>query len=148
MKMLYFGSMVDTVSKQRRSEIMALVKCKHTAPELKARSLLHRMGYRFTVNGPQNQKLPGKPDIVLPKYGTVVFVHGCFWHQHPGCNASRIPKSSGTGIDWTFKLEGNASRDKRNERKLRRMGWRVLTVWECQTNGNDEALICKFKRYL
>lgn len=110
---------------------MSRIRGKNTNPALIVRSMLHRAGYRFTVNGPLNRSLPGKPDIVLPKYRTVILVHGCFWHQHPGCPAARIPKSSSSGVDWEKKLEGNARRDRRNVRKLRREGWRVLTVWEC-----------------
>ena len=117
---------------------MSRIRGKNTKPERIVRSMLHRAGYRFTVNGPLNRKLPGKPDIVLPKYRTVIFVHGCFWHQHPGCKAARIPKSSSGGVDWKAKLEGNGARDRRNVRKLRNQGWKVLTVWECQLRKYPE----------
>jgi DNA mismatch endonuclease (patch repair protein) len=140
--------MADSVSKQKRSEIMSRVRGRDTTPERRVRSLLHGLGYRFTIKGPLNRSLPGKPDIVLPKHGAVVFVHGCFWHQHPGCPAARIPKSSRSGVDWRAKLEGNAARDKRNERKLRRMGWRVLTVWECEAREKEEKIRAKFRRLL
>lgn len=120
---------------------MSRVRSGNTKQECVVRSLLHRAGYRFTVNGPLNRTLPGKPDIVLPKYRTVIFVHGCFWHQHPGCPAARIPKSSATGVDWEAKLEKNVNRDRRNARQLRKLGWRVLTVWECRIRKNPASIV-------
>jgi len=125
---------------------MARIRSGNTKPELLLRSLLHKAGYRFTVNGPLNRSLPGKPDIVLPKYRTVIFVHGCFWHLHPGCPAARIPKSSSSGIDWKTKLEGNAKRDRRNARELRRQGWKVLTVWECRLQSHPSTVLKRFIR--
>jgi DNA mismatch endonuclease (patch repair protein) len=94
--------------------------------------MLHRLGYRFTVNGPKNRSLPGKPDIVLPKYRTVIFVHGCFWHGHENCSKFRMPKSR--RAFWKKKIVGNRARDLRNEDELSDMGWRVVTVWECRLN--------------
>jgi DNA mismatch endonuclease (patch repair protein) len=85
--------MVDVFTPEKRSDIMSRIHGRDTAPELTLRSLLHRLGYRFTVNGPLNRSLPGKPDIVLPKYRSVIFVHGCFWHSHTNCPAFRLPKS-------------------------------------------------------
>ncbi|MBU0676720.1 MAG: very short patch repair endonuclease [Verrucomicrobia bacterium] len=85
--------MVDHLTPEKRSWNMSRIRGKNTKPELIVRSLLHRMGYRFTVNGPLNKKLPGKPDIVLPKYRTVIFVHGCFWHRHRGCKGSTTPST-------------------------------------------------------
>ena len=111
---------------------MSRIRGKNTKPELAVRSILHRSGYRFTANGPLNRRLPGKPDIVLPRFRTVVFVHGCFWHQHPGCSAARIPKGSSTGVDWESKLLQNVARDRKNEEELVKLGWKVATVWECQ----------------
>jgi len=130
--------MKDPLTSRERSWNMSRVRGKNTKPELAVRSMLHRAGYRFTVNGPLNRALPGKPDLVLPKYGTVIFVHGCFWHQHRECKAARIPKSSFSGVDWRAKLEGNARRDRRSARKLRAAGWRVLTVWECAVKTHPE----------
>jgi len=127
---------------------MSRIRGKDTKPELAVRSMLHQAGYRFTVNGPLNKNLPGKPDIVLPRYRTVVFVHGCFWHQHPGCKAARIPKSSSTGVDWEAKLARNVERDRRNERELRKLGWQVVTVWECQVRENPEQVISNVSREL
>ncbi|MEO0509076.1 MAG: very short patch repair endonuclease [Verrucomicrobiota bacterium] len=122
--------MADIVSEEQRSYNMSRIRSKNTKPELVVRSMLHRLGYRFTVNGPKNKKLPGKPDIVLPKYKTVIFVHGCFWHMCPGCKYATIPK---TRMEWwKAKLEGNAKRDARKQKELRQLGWRVVVVWQCE----------------
>lgn len=129
--------MADTVSEAQRSYNMSRIRSKNTKPELLVRSMLHRLGYRFTVNGPKNKQLPGKPDIVLPKYRTVIFVHGCFWHTHEGCKNYRLPKTRTEW--WQAKLEGNAARDARRQAELRKMGWKVLVVWECEL-GNFEKL--------
>jgi DNA mismatch endonuclease (patch repair protein) len=108
---------------------MSRIRGRDTKPELAVRSMLHRLGYRFTVNGAKNKQLSGKPAIVLPKYNTVVFVHGCFWHGHEHCRIARIPSSRPEW--WRAKIEGNRARDLRNEEELRRLGWHVVTVWEC-----------------
>lgn len=126
--------MADTVSEAQRSYNMSRIRSKNTKPELLVRSMLHRLGYRFTVNGPKNKQLPGKPDIVLPKYRTVIFVHGCFWHTHEGCKNYRLPKTRTEW--WQAKLEGNAARDARRQAELRKMGWKVLVVWECELKGH------------
>lgn len=109
---------------------MSRVKGKNTKPEIAVRSMLHGMGLRFTVNGPLNRTLPGKPDIVLPKYHTVVFVHGCFWHAHPGCKDFRIPKTRREW--WESKLYGNRKRDLKHQADLLERGWTVRVVWTCQ----------------
>jgi DNA mismatch endonuclease (patch repair protein) len=120
---------MDVFTPEKRSQVMSRIRGRDTKPELALRSMLHRLGYRFTVNGPKNKSLPGKPDLVLPKYRTVIFVHGCFWHGHENCPACRLPK---TRIDfWTAKIEGNQQRDLRNENALLAMGWHVVTIWEC-----------------
>lgn len=117
---------VDSVSKEKRSWIMGRVKGQNTRPEKLVRSLLHRMGYRFRI---QRADLPGRPDIVLPKYHAVIFVHGCYWHRHDCPNGKRLPK---TRLDfWLPKLEGNRLRDVKNQEKLVQMGWKVLILWEC-----------------
>lgn len=106
---------------------MSGIKGKNTKPELLLRSALHAQGFRFRI---QRKDLPGKPDIVLPKYKTIIFVHGCFWHRHPGCKYAYTPKSN---VEfWTNKLEGNVTRDRLTEQTLEEMGWRVLIVWECE----------------
>ena len=109
---------------------MSRVKGRDTKPELIARSLLHNLGYRFMVNGPRNRELPGKPDIVLPKYRAVVFVHGCFWHRHPDCKIATTPKSNQDY--WLPKFRKNVERDRRNQKAIREAGWNVIVIWECE----------------
>jgi DNA mismatch endonuclease (patch repair protein) len=119
--------MTDRISKEHRSWNMSRIRGKDTKPELAVRSMLHRMGYRFRLHV---KDLPGKPDIVLPKYRTVIFVHGCFWHRHPRCKYAYAPKSRARF--WRWKLDENVNRDRKARRALRVLGWRVLTVWECE----------------
>jgi DNA mismatch endonuclease (patch repair protein) len=106
---------------------MAQVKSENTSPELAIRKLLHRLGYRFRLH---RKDLPGKPDIVLPKYRTVIFVHGCFWHGHPGCKRAARPASN-TDF-WNKKLDRNIERDRKAREELEKTGWRVMTIWECE----------------
>jgi len=120
---------MDVFTPQKRSEVMSRIRGRDTKPEVALRSMLHRLGYRFTVNGHKNKSLPGKPDLVLPKFRTVIFVHGCFWHGHEYCPHFRLPKSRSAW--WKRKIEGNRARDLRNENDLRKLGWHVVTVWEC-----------------
>ena len=120
---------MDVFTSKKRSEVMSRIRGRDTKPELALRSMLHRLGYRFTVNGPCNKSLPGKPDLVLPKYRTVIFVHGCFWHGHEDCPHFRLPKTRRAW--WKQKIEGNQARDLRNENALREAGWHVVTIWEC-----------------
>jgi|ETNmetMinimDraft_22_1059887.scaffolds.fasta_scaffold00032_27 DNA mismatch endonuclease (patch repair protein) len=127
--------MTDKLSKAHRSWLMSRVPGKNTKPEILARSLLHRLGYRFTVNGPKNKKLPGKPDIVLPKYKTALFIHGCFWHRHQGCKHATTPQSNTEY--WLPKFERNVQRDRENERRLRELGWKPVVVWECELRNLD-----------
>lgn len=126
--------MTDTLPPERRSWVMSRVRSKNTKPEIKVRSILHRLGYRFRIRG---TKLPGSPDIVLKKYQTVVFVHGCFWHQHKGCKKSRLPKSNQEF--WSAKFNKNIERDRQNMIALNDLGWKVVVVWECELI-NAEAL--------
>ena len=120
--------MADQLTKERRSWNMSRIRGKHTAPEMVVRSTLHQMGYRFRLH---EKKLPGRPDIVLPKYKAVVFVNGCFWHRHTGCPNCTTPTNN--RAFWVNKLEGNVSRDILHRRALRKLGWRVMVVWECET---------------
>ncbi|MFH2064677.1 MAG: very short patch repair endonuclease [Pseudomonadota bacterium] len=131
---------MDTFSREKRSQIMSRISGKNTKPELIVRSLLHNLGYRFRLH---RIDLPGKPDITLPKYKKVIFVHGCFWHGHKGCKRSRRPTTNEKF--WNKKLAGNMERDKRYYRDLRAMGWQILIVWECDTK-NTEKLMHKLKR--
>ena len=119
---------MDTLTTAERSERMSRVRSKDTKPELATRTLVHGMGYRYRLH---DKGLPGKPDLVFAARGKLIFVHGCFWHRHgSGCHLTRWPKSK---LDfWRPKLEQNHLRDKAIRRKLRRLGWRVLVVWECE----------------
>jgi DNA mismatch endonuclease (patch repair protein) len=119
---------MDVLSREQRSKNMASIRSRDTAPELIVRSLLHRCGFRFRVN---QRGLPGTPDVVLRKHSVVVFVHGCFWHRHQGCKFTTTPRTR--AAFWKAKFEANQRRDAKNIRKLRKLGWRVLVVWECQT---------------
>jgi DNA mismatch endonuclease (patch repair protein) len=119
--------MRDRLTKARRSWNMSRIRGKDTKPEMVVRSLLHRMGYRFRLHG---RKLPGRPDVVLAKHKTVVFVHGCFWHRHRGCGRCTTPKHRRAW--WLKKLEGNATRDRIQQRLLKQLGWRVIVLWQCQ----------------
>ncbi len=118
--------MPDVFTPAKRSWIMRQVRSRDTKPELVVRRYLHAHGFRFRLH---RDDLPGKPDIVLPRYNTVVFVHGCFWHGHQGCKHSDVPTSNRQY--WERKIGRNVTRDRRNARALRKLGWRVLTVWEC-----------------
>ena len=119
--------MVDKFSKETRSYVMSRVRSKDTKPEILVRSYLFSRGLRFRKN---DKRYPGSPDIVLPKYNTVVFVHGCFWHRHEGCKYATMPKSN---VDfWEKKFHRNKERDEFNQKELEEMGWNVITVWECQ----------------
>lgn len=123
--------MADTVSKQKRSEIMSHVTGKETKPEILVRKYLFARGLRYRKNVKQ---LPGTPDIVFPKYKTAVFVNGCFWHGHKGCKYSHLPS---TNLEyWEKKIADNLERDERKTRKLEKLGYRVLIVWQCQLKPN------------
>lgn len=126
--------MTDIVNKRRRSELMAGIRGQDTAPELAVRRVAHRMGLRFRLH---RKNLPGRPDLVFPKHRLVVFVHGCFWHQHKGCHYAYMPKSR-TEF-WSEKFAQNLARDKRQERALRDLGWQVLVVWECETRDQEHV---------
>jgi DNA mismatch endonuclease (patch repair protein) len=126
--------MVDHVNSKKRSEIMRAVRTKNGQYELLVRSALHRLGYRFRTHG---ANLPGTPDVVLPKWKTVVFVHGCYWHRH-GCSKSTTPK---TNQDfWLKKFEANVSRDSVAVRQLESMGWHVIVVWQCELGSLEKVI--------
>ena len=133
--------MADHLSKEKRSWNMSRIKSGNTKPEMIVRSWLHSQGYRFRLHGKVNKRdckkgvLPGKPDIVLAKYKTVIFVHGCFWHRHEGCKETTTPK---TRTDWWLeKFSKTAERDKRNQKELKELGWKVITIWECEAQKNN-----------
>jgi DNA mismatch endonuclease (patch repair protein) len=112
---------------------MSRIRAKNTKPELIVRSLIHRLGFRYRLHV---RSLPGCPDIVLPRWKSVVFVHGCFWHRHRGCSLAYTPKSR-TEF-WVSKLEGNASRDRNSTKLLKKQGWKPLVVWECELRDADK----------
>ncbi len=132
------SDMTDRISQAHRRWIMSRVRSRNTKPEIMVRMLLHRMGYRFTVRGPRNRALPGRPDIVLPKYRAAVFVHGCFWHRHAGCPSATMPSTRSDY--WRKKFETNVARDQRNRRELMRLGWRVRAVWECDVYRHPDRV--------
>ena len=124
--------MVDKFSKKTRSYNMSQIKSKDTKPEIIVRKYLFSKGLRFRKN---DKRYPGSPDIVLPKYNTVVFINGCFWHLHDGCKYAVMPKSN---VEyWKKKLYRNKERDKQNQKELEKMGWNVITVWECQLKKDN-----------
>lgn len=134
--------MTDIFSKEKRSWIMGRVKGRDTKPEMLVRSLVHRMGFRFRIH---RRDLPGNPDIVLPRHSKVIFAHGCFWHGHKRCPRSKRPATNKSF--WNKKLDANIERDKNIRNELRRMGWRLLVVWQCETH-NPEKLLRKLERFL
>lgn len=124
---------MDRVSKKQRSEIMRAVRREDTSAEMRVRKLAYRLGLRFRLH---RRDLTGTPDLVFPKYGTCIFVHGCFWHRHAGCRRATTPKSN--EAYWTKKFFDNVARDKRVKRKLKNQGWKVVTIWECQTMDDSK----------
>jgi len=126
---------MDIVNKETRSRMMSGIRGKNTKPELKVRRFLHALGYRFRLH---RKDLPGKPDIVLPKLMTCIFVHGCFWHRHPGCRFSTNPSTR--SAFWNEKFIKNVERDAKNQTSLEAMGWTVIIVWECELRDAGSAL--------
>ena len=121
-----------SLTKVQRSVRMSLIRSRNTKPELVVRGLVHRMGFRFSLH---RRNLPGSPDIVLTRYRCAIFVHGCFWHRHC-CNVGNHTPKTRVRF-WQTKLDGNRIRDRKNAAKLRRQGWRVLTIWECQVRNTN-----------
>ena len=127
---MIFFDMADIYSPSKRSDIMAKISGKETKPEVIVRKFLFANGFRYRKN---DKKLPGKPDIVLPKYKTVVFVHGCFWHNHEGCRYAKLPTTRKEL--WENKIGNNKIRDAKNKQELEARGWRVLMVWQCEISN-------------
>lgn len=121
--------MVDHISPERRSWLMSRVKGKNTTPEVRVRQIAHGMGLRFRLH---RKDLPGKPDLVFPKYRVALLVHGCFWHRHPNCKKSSIPKSNSEF--WENKFARNVQRDVENMEDLVALGWKPIIVWACETD--------------
>ena len=132
---------MDKFTQEKRSEIMSKIGPKDTKPEMCVRKLVHNTGYRYRLH---NRNLPGTPDLTFASLKKIIFVHGCFWHRHR-CKKGTIPATRKKF--WTKKLEGNRDRDRRNIRKLRRDGWEVLVIWECQCR-NPEELKSKLQDFL
>lgn len=134
--------MADTRTKQKRREIMQSVKSVNTTPELAVRSLVHRLGYRFRLH---YKKLPGKPDLAFPARNKVIFVHGCFWHGHENCAKGKLPKSN---LEfWQPKILRNKERDAQRTKEIKSLGWKVLTVWQCELK-KVKALQGKIVKFL
>ena len=135
--------MADTISKEKRSWNMSRIRSRDTGPELVVRSALHRLGYRFRIH---KKDLPGKPDIVLAKYRTVIFVNGCFWHHHGKCKRAKWPKTNQEY--WIPKIKKNSRKDSSNKAKLEKMGWSVHIIWECETSEPQalKELLYKIKK--
>ena len=127
---------------ERRSRNMSAIKSKNTKPEIAVRKLLHSMGYRFRLH---SKGLPGSPDIVLPKYKTVIFVHGCFWHRHENCKYASTPKTRQEF--WKNKFKANVKRDLEIQEKIKNIGWKYVVIWECEAR-NIESIEEKIKRFL
>lgn len=134
--------MMDVVDKKTRSRMMSGIRGKNTKPEILVRKYLHSQGLRYSLH---RQDLPGKPDIVLLKYKTVILVHGCYWHRHEGCKYTTTPKSN-TDF-WLNKFAGNVERDRRNQEELAKLGWKVIVFWECEAkdNGKLRSLVNSIK---
>lgn len=126
----------DVHSPEIRSYNMSRIRGKNTKPEVKVRALLHRAGFRFRIH---DKRLPGKPDIVLPRYRAVIFVNGCFWHRHTGCRYCYFPKSRHDF--WEKKFAETIKRDHNNHKQLQDRSWRVFIIWECELKNNPESII-------
>ena len=133
---------MDRLTAERRSWNMSRIKGRDTVPEKRVRSLLHRLGFRFSL---RRKELPGRPDIVLPRFRLAIFVHGCFWHRHQHCRNSVLPKTRAEF--WLAKLNGNVQRDVQNAKALKTLGWRVLTIWECEV-GDEAKLSRRLLRWI
>lgn len=128
------GEMADTLSRDQRSWTMSRVPSYDTSAEMRVRRVAHRMGLRYRVH---RRDLPGNPDLVFPRFKTVLFVHGCFWHQHAGCRRAMIPKTRSDY--WKAKFERNRERDTRVDKALTEAGWRVEVLWECEVRHEDRV---------
>ena len=136
------SEVIHKVSEQR-SRNMSAIKSKNTKPEIKVRKVLHSMGYRFRLH---SKDLPGSPDIVLPKYKTVIFVHGCFWHRHENCKYASTPKTRQEF--WNKKFNENILRDKKNLEILSSLGWKIIIIWECEIRNKKINLEQIFKNVI
>jgi len=126
---------MDTITPEQRSYTMSRIRSRDTKPEMIVRRHLHALGLRYRLH---DSKLPGRPDIVLPKWHTVIFINGCFWHRHEGCKIATMPKSN---VEfWQAKFERNVERDAKGQKALRAAGWHVIVIWECEVKKRLETL--------
>lgn len=132
--------MADTITREHRSWTMSRIRGRDTKPEVKLRSMLHRAGFRFRLH---DRKLPGRPDIVMPKHRTAIMLHGCFWHRHDNCRNATMP-STRTEF-WRSKFEGNVERDRQAVGQLNALGWRVITVWECELKKDPDQVLSSIR---
>jgi DNA mismatch endonuclease (patch repair protein) len=127
---------MDSLTKSARSALMAKIKAKNTRPEMIVRKFLFSKGFRYRIH---DKRYPGSPDIVLPKYRTAIFIHGCFWHGHEDCRAARLPT---TNVEyWQKKIEENNERDRKKIESLEHDGWKVIVVWECRIKNKQKRAI-------
>lgn len=131
---------MDIWTKEKRSEVMSKIRGKNTKPEIILRSHLFHQGFRFRIH---QKNLPGKPDIVLPKYKTAIFVHGCFWHYHKHCKEGRIPSTNSEF--WKMKLKRNITKDDENIKSLKKYGWKVFIIWECEIEKQLDRTLKKLR---
>ncbi|MEF2242808.1 MULTISPECIES: very short patch repair endonuclease [Xanthomonas] len=135
-------ALVDKLSKDARSALMRSVRQKDTSPEVIVRRAAHSLGARFRLH---QKSLPGSPDMVFPSRKLCIFIHGCFWHRHPGC---RLASTPGSNVDfWLEKFQKNVDRDNRKSEELKSLGWRVEVIWECETRNRD-SLLARLKEIL
>lgn len=137
--------MADIYSKSKRSSIMSKISGKETKPEVLVRKYLFSKGFRYRKN---DKRFPGKPDVVLPKYKTIIFVHGCFWHNHKGCKASKLPESNRDF--WGKKIGDNIKRDRKNRNELKNLGWKVIVAWQCEikVKTKREKRLCRLVKQI
>jgi len=133
----------DVLTPEQRHRVMSSIRSKDTTPELAVRRILHALGFRFRLH---DRRIPGKPDLVLKRHGTVVFVHGCFWHRHSGCRHATVPATNPEF--WSEKFHRNVLRDQRNQAELRRLGWRVVVIWECAVRKHPDTVAWQLLRIL
>lgn len=133
---------MDDLTTEQRHVNMSHIQSKNTKPEMIVRKYLFSKGFRYRVN---DKRYPGHPDIVLPKYKTVIFINGCFWHQHPNCKYASIPKTNKEY--WIPKLQKNVERDKLNYKKLSKLGWNVIVIWECELKKMDNIKVLQQTLY-
>ncbi|MBA7513760.1 Very short patch repair protein [subsurface metagenome] len=130
-----YGLIMDNLTKEQRNLCMSRIRSKDTKPEKVLRGILTELGWKYRLHA---DKLPGRPDIVIPKIKTTIFVNGCFWHQHEGCKRNSMPKTN--VVYWRRKLKRNVEKQKEDIKVLRKLRWKVFIIWECQTKNKDHLV--------